>query len=406
MDHGLLAVLLCLALACLGVFAAADDATPAQLEPIKTVEVGRNGELRVNGRPFIPIRVGAQPMERFAQLRDLGVNTFFRNWHGVTPSTEYCDAAWAAGAYCVPIFTPDGSVKGHPALLGYCHADEPDMGIDKDGPRMEPPGLVARAAEMRAVDPDRPLWLTFTAKFMTEFGKMSRERRQSYYGQAVRAGEIINFDIYPIYGSNSDHKLTWVADGTGELVALSGKNRVVCAVIETSKGSKWITYERQKDVLPMHTRAEVWMAIIRGARAIAYFMHAWRPEFTTFNCTPEMQAELKRLNGQIARLTPAICAEPARVRIQMTMQEGLEGHFMATRYDGHLYIFAQNITMPPKSAAAITDYPAAEATILVDGLRAGTMIEVLDEDRALGADEGGFVDSFAGLAEHIYRIEL
>ena len=79
---------------------------------------------------------------------------------------------------------------------------------------------------------------------------------------------------------------------------------------------------------------------------------------------------------------------------------------MATRYDGHLYIFAQNITMPPKSAAAITDYPAAEATILVDGLRAGTMIEVLDEDRALGADEGGFVDSFAGLAEHIYRFRL
>ena len=49
---------------------------PAPLEPIRTVEIGKNRELRVNGKPFFPLSSWAQDPKNFAQLRSLGFNTF------------------------------------------------------------------------------------------------------------------------------------------------------------------------------------------------------------------------------------------------------------------------------------------------------------------------------------------
>jgi len=48
---------------------------------------------------------------------------------------------------------------------------------------------------------------------------------------------------------------------------------------------------------------------------------------------------------------------------------------------------------------------AAEATFSVAGLAAGAEIEVLDEDRVLPAEAGGFHDAFPPLGVHLYRIK-
>ena len=44
-----------------------------------------------------------------------------------------------------------------------------------------------------------------------------------------------------------------------------------------------------------------------------------------------------------------------------------------------------------------------KATVTVPGLKAGTSIEVVDENRSITAQDGNFTDDFAPLAEHIYR---
>jgi hypothetical protein len=143
-------------------------------------------------------------------------------------------------------------------------------------------------------------------------------------------------------------------------------------------------------VRPEHTRAEVWMALIRGATAIGYrgfenYKMDVRPD-------PEMMAELKRLNAQLARLAPALLADPAEAKVEMALQGGLACHLKATQLDGAITVFAQNI-----------DLGADAATITVEGLKAGTQIEVLDEGRTLAAQDGRFTDRFAPLAEHVYR---
>lgn len=52
----------------------------------------------------------------------------------------------------------------------------------------------------------------------------------------------------------------------------------------------------------------------------------------------------------------------------------------------------------------LTTYRSGRATISVTGLRAGAVVQVVDEARTIVAEEGGFVDDFDPLAVHIYRI--
>jgi hypothetical protein len=47
-----------------------------------------------------------------------------------------------------------------------------------------------------------------------------------------------------------------------------------------------------------------------------------------------------------------------------------------------------------------------KASILVQGIKKGTRIEVLDENRTVKAQEGYFEDYFEPLQEHIYKFEL
>jgi hypothetical protein len=216
------------------------------------------------------------------------------------------------------------------------------------------------------------------------------------YSELVKSCDVVGFDIYPIYGWNQPAWLIRVADGVTQLRAIAGNKRAVYAWIETSKGGQFIDYPQQKDVLPMHTRGEVWMSIIRGATAIGYFTHVWKPSFSEFGPTEEMQRELARLNGQITRLAPTILAAPAKAKVTMELPDSAACHIKATAHGGAVYVFAQNIDMKLRPG---------KATIRVEGLKAGATVEVVDEDRKITAAAGGqFTDEFPALAEHIYRI--
>jgi len=263
-------------------------------------------------------------------------------------------------------------------------------------PRTTPEKLAEQFAAIKRADATCPVFVTFTAYFMDEFKKFGDAERKRLYPAYVRSCDVCGFDVYPIYGWNKPEWIDYVAKGTGRLCEIAGPTRPVYAWIETCKGTKWVRYDQQTDVLPRHTRAEVWMAIVRGATAIGYFTHAWQPKFSEFNCTDEMQAELKRLNGQITRLAPAILAPPAKATIRMDLGERVACHSKATSHDGAVYVFAQSLAL---------DGPVRKARFAVGGLKAGTTIEVVDEKRAIVAADGAFADGFAPLQEHIYRIE-
>ncbi|MCZ7648184.1 MAG: beta-galactosidase [Planctomycetota bacterium] len=391
-------------LALLCAFAASARAAEA-LDPIRSVEIGKQRELLVNGKPFFPIMSWAQATSRLEKLRGLGFNTF--NGSGKT-AAEALEKAKAAGGYAMLHWDRfESSAKGHPSLLAYSLKDEPDMGVQKDKPRNSVEEVKGWYESVRRNDPSRPVFLNFTASFQSSQGA-DKPGVLDYYKAAAAHAEILCFDNYPVYQANRDDRLIWVAEGVSELRALGGSHKPVWAWIETSKGSKWITYERQKDVTPEITRTEVWMAVIRGATGIGYFTHAWRPAFTEFAPDEAMQAELKRTNEQLTRLAPAILSAPSARKCSVAFKDGLPGEVLLREHDGHVYLFANNLDMKDlgkREDAVKAAYRGGTATLSVEGLKTGTEIEVLDEGRTLKAGDGVFVDAFPPLGIHLYRFK-
>jgi len=309
------------------------------LDPIKKVEIGKNREFIVNGKPFFPIMSWAQPSKMYSQLRDLGFNTYCGN----------ADAAAAkeAGRYAVTAFKAGQAENGY--VLGWIYSDEPDLPAakgDNPQPRQTPQAVAAKCAEIRAAEPKRLIFITLTSSFMKEQSSYSNEWRTKNYPEYVKSADVVGFDYYPIYGWGYPTRLNWESSAVKQLASMAGK-RPLYSWIETNKGSKWMPYKDQPDVLPIHTRNEVWQAIINGATAIGYFTHSWFPDTTSFSPKEAMQNELKRINEQISRLAPAILAEPYKGKIKMSLGKGLKCQFKATKYNGNTYIFAQNIDHGP-----------------------------------------------------------
>lgn len=263
-------------------------------------------------------------------------------------------------------------------------------------PRAMPDETLREYASIKAADPTRPIFMTLTGHFIPFFKELSEEQRTKLYPHYVQATDVVGYDIYPIYGWNKPEWLYLCHDATEQLVHLAG-SRPVYAWIETSKGGQWTgPLERQIDVTPEDIRAEVWMCICRGATAIGYFTHIWKPSYAQFGVPEGNRRALKQINDQITRLTPAILGEVCEKPPTLESSSNVKFDLLARKSGNALYLFAVNYDERRKSA---------EATIKVAGLSAGTAVEVVDEGRTLRSTDGAFQDSFTPLAVHVYRIQ-
>jgi len=266
----------------------------------------------------------------------------------------------------------------------------------RNAPRMTPQQVAAKYKSIKAADPTRPVFVTFTGYFLPFFKKYSDAER-GIYRLYVKSADVVGYDIYPIYGWNKPQWIHLVHDGTKRLVELAG-DRPVYAWIETSRGGQWTgPLKNQKEVTPAHIRAEVWMAICRGATAIGYFTHIWKPSYKQFGVPAENRKALAEINAQITRLAPEILAAEPKHPATIQTDDGVKVDVMSRSAGNGMTIFAVNYD---------ERFKRTKAVIKVDGLQAGTKVIVVDENRTITSQSGSFTDSFAPLAVHIYRIGL
>ncbi len=255
-------------------------------------------------------------------------------------------------------------------------------------PRATPEETARKYAEIKAVDPDRPVFMTLTGNFHPHFKKWTDEQMKMY-PKYVEAADVVGYDIYPIYGWNKPEWIHLAHEATDRLVAMA-RTRPVYAWIETSKGGQWAgPLENQKEVTPRHIKAEVWMCICRGATAIGYFTHVWKPSYSQFGVPEANRRALREINDQIEHLAPAILARPAEPAASIESPAGVKLD-VAARRSG-----AVNYDERMKETAA---------AIKVPGLPAGRKVEVLGEGRRLRSADGSFNDNFEPLAVHLYKI--
>ena len=114
------------------------------------VSTGPNGEIRVGGKPFLPIMAHNQPVHLWPKLMELGINTFAANARPQPQSTVAGFLAAAEAHHVYVMLSPywieaEGeqameAVKKSPRVLALRYPDEPDVTHKESDIKVDAPG--------------------------------------------------------------------------------------------------------------------------------------------------------------------------------------------------------------------------------------------------------------------------
>jgi hypothetical protein len=294
--------------------------------------------------------------------------------------------------------------KDDRTIVGWMHGDEPDNAqliIDpKTGRRgyggpVPPPRIVDDYERLRAVDPTRPILLNLGQGVANDEWKgRGQGAKLDDYLTYVKGGDIVSFDVYPVAGlekPDSANELWYVAKGVDRLVKWTEGRRIVWNCIECSR----ISNEKAK-ATPHQVRAEVWMALVHGAKGLIYFVHQFKPTFNEHALLddPELLPAVTAINRQVLELAPVLNSPTVKDGASvMSSVEKVPIDIMVKRHDGAIYLFAVGMRNAP-----------TRGTFTVRGLPARAEAEVLGEGRSLTLKDGRFEHEFRPYDVHLYEI--
>jgi hypothetical protein len=200
------------------------------------------------------------------------------------------------------------------------------------------------------------------------------------YREFARMSDVAGFDLYPLDHCHRD------------LSAVYGAQRAFTRLAGATPTFQWIEtgpiepgYCGGFQMTPAELTAEVWLAIVGGARGIGYFTHTWSPEHKSFEVLADLQTTIKNLSGVLSSVEPGLLGQTVRSR---SNSRGVK--FLARTAGTTTYVFAVN------SQSAYTTVQTS-----VPDLR-NEPLEVIGENRSLPVQHHVFVDTFPPLAVHIY----
>lgn len=352
-----------------------------------------------NGFPvdssFFPIGVWLQSPALASAYKAIGVNTYVGLWKG--PTEQQLAALSRAGMFVIAAQNRVALQSPYARIVkGWLHEDEPDnaqpIGMGLYGTCIPATEIVRRTEEMKARDPTRPVMINFGQGIANPYwrGRGPCTGDAGYYSKASQDVDILSFDIYPV-GSDSPQvkgKLEYVAHGVSRLLGLADKNQTVWAVLGTT------ALDPDDPVTPADIRAELWMAIIHGARGIVYFVHEFAPVFRADAIFrhPTVVREVTKEDRLIQSLAPVLNSPSLTGLVSLESASPIA--IMVKRSNNTLYIFSVAMSdVPSRASVALEGISAADAT-------------VVDEDREIAISDGRFTDYFEGYGVHIYRIPL
>jgi hypothetical protein len=352
-----------------------------------------------NNPNYFPIGVWLQSSHHIAEFREIGINLFVGTSDFVDETTlkafEHAAMPLIAEQGPIALTSPYRS-----AIAGWMQPDEPDNaqpnGLGGYGTCIEPSKIVADYTKLKSADSSRPVLLGFgrgVADTQWSGRGGCTGQTTTYYPVAVRGGDIIAFDIYPV--ASYQGRLEFVARGLDNLrawIAMAGQRRIIWNAIEA--------VPIHSGAVPTATqeRAEIWMSIIHGSRGIVYFVHQFNAdegrlirEDGIFNF-PTLANAVRAINAEVTSLAPVLNS-PDVVLDGVSLEPKAEAvDTMVRRYQGAIYLFA--ICM--RATCGTTRFT-------LSGISYAT-VEVIGESRILSLADSVFQDEFAGYDVHLYRI--
>ncbi len=117
------------------------------------------------------------------------------------------------------------------------------------------------------------------------------------------------FDLYPLNACQAD--LTAVYDAQRAFVRAGGLDADV--PVDRDRADPAVVLRRVHACRRTQLNAEVWLAVIGGARGIGYFTHTWTPDHHAFDVAPALQQAMEQTNACSPRSSRACSATTVRV---------------------------------------------------------------------------------------------
>ena len=352
-----------------------------------------------NGFPpepeFFPIGVWMQAPRNMGEFKAIGINTLVGLWQG--PTEAQLAELSKSGLFVIAEQNEVGLTSPNRGVIkGWMQADEPDdaqpllPGLGRFSPCIPAAEVARRSRAIKARDATRPVLINFGQGVANPswYGRGTCTGDVSYYEAAIKSADIVSFDIYPV-GSDTPQvkgRLQYVAEGVDRLVMRAVPGQSVWTVIETT------ALDVTRPVKPAEVRAEVWMALIRGARGIVYFVHEWAGGLREDGIFrhPEIVGEIARINRTITSLASVLNSPDLPDRV--TVSSPVPIAIMVKERGDMLYVFAVAMRdQPSRPRLVIRGVPSAE-------------VAVLDERRSVAITDGVLEDGFDSYAVHLYEI--
>ena len=347
-----------------------------------------------------PIAVWLQSVENIGAYKNIGVNYFSGLWAGPTES-QLSGHTTAQ----MPVIAEPNAVGLNSANNGiiksWLHMDEPDNAQSNGSGGYDPPilpsAIVTRYQAMKAADASRPVSLNLGQGVAWDgwIGRGTRTNHPEDYAEYAKGADIVSFDIYPVNSTNADtkEKLWLIAFGVDRLRQWGNYQKPIWSWIETTK----INATDNRIPTQVEVKAEVWMAIIHGARGIGYFCHQLSPTFIEAGLlsNASMATAVGAINAQITALAPVLNTQSVSNGVtNSTTPSAIPVDTMVKRSGGYTYVFA--VPMRPGSV---------NASFTLRSFTGSSSMEVVGEGRTITASNGVFQDAFTSYAVHIYKIQ-
>jgi hypothetical protein len=356
---------------------------------------------------FFPLGVWAEYASSFPTWRARGINTVVGVPTDPLPPQIPADTidGWTNAANCVGtpnctklkmIRVPRANASqdtGETNLLNWLIVDEPEINSDLAT-------VTSRYDSLKLIPNGRPISVDFVGLYVFDPGADCCGGPGDYPGAAttfypnyLKKDDWIFHDFYPV---NFGADIRTVARTIDKLARWSSKPQFVFV-----EASPQVYGVGTPGPTPGELRAEIWLAIIHGARGITYFTYGycdtgdlrWCPDMVA----PDVAAEMTVQNARVTSLASVIQSpmNPSAIGFSLG-RSAVDRPIEATwrQFGGKSYFIVLNT-----SPSALSNVP-----MMALGLPAGNnSLNVVGENRSVGLSFGrSFSDSFQPYQVHVY----
>jgi hypothetical protein len=366
---------------------------------------------------FFPIAVWLQNPQNSSlyQYLNAGINVYVNLSGGPTVGQLDALSATAMTTWC-PQTSVSLDITKNSSIKGYHLASEPDNQNYVVDPINAPTvkictpidTIISNYKKIKATDPSRPVYVCFGQGVVEDlwYGRGARTGHPEDYPMYAAGADILAFDIYPmnIYPPESSDaqyirdfknkcaQMPWrVAEGVDKVRKIVNYKKPVICNIECTNWAGNSAYALTPEIV----KAEVWMALVHGARGIEYFVHTITPfnERGLLGDKPMTDA-ITAINAQIMLLAPVLNTQSVINGYTISLSnKSVPVDGMLKRLNGFTYIFAVGMRSGTTTA-----------TFTLRDFTGSRTVEVIGENRTIQCVNGVFQDNFAGYGVHLYKV--